>query len=389
MLDELAAGDNKAHSRAARLRLASLAVLERTEAGGASHRRRDPRASIREDVEARNAKARTAARGRARSRRRPRRREQRSRPMQSRSAAHYTLGLTAIARERFDEAEREFLKVAGAESARGGAAQLNSRAWGWRRVIPGAPCVPLRRRSTLCRTEPAAAVLLARSLRAKANLAKAHQTLASQISPAAECRRAPHRARLGPAGSARLGRAREIIRRGAATGACVGRSTHRARDCVSCARGRSRQAQTQSTMARATHRPTAACGCSRRASPWFPAVPTKPSAFCATSSSSDPGHLEAYDLLARIYVASGDMARAHAEYQALASRSPAAAGPRTMAAMIERDARESRRGHRRLRTRAGRQSPRRRGGQQPRLDSGGRRPRWTTPSGWPASRSTR
>ena len=33
-------------------------------------------------------------------------------------AAHYTLGLTAIALERFDEAEREFSESGGAESAR-------------------------------------------------------------------------------------------------------------------------------------------------------------------------------------------------------------------------------------------------------------------------------
>ena len=134
---------------------------------------------------------------------------------------------------------------------------------------------------------------------------------------------------------------------------------------------------------------TAASACSRLVSPWSPGVPPKPSAFSATSSSNDPGHLEAYDLLGRMYVASGDMTRAYDEYQALAARSPAAAGPRTMAAMIDeargkRDAAVAE-----LRTRAGRQSPRRRCGQQPRLDSGGRGPRSTTRSGWPGSPSTR
>ena len=43
VLDELAAGDNKAHSRAARLRLATLEYLRWTQARGASHHRRDPR----------------------------------------------------------------------------------------------------------------------------------------------------------------------------------------------------------------------------------------------------------------------------------------------------------------------------------------------------------
>jgi tetratricopeptide (TPR) repeat protein len=45
--------------------------------------------------------------------------------------------------------------------------------------------------------------------------------------------------------------------------------------------------------------------------------------------------LEAYDLLGRMYLSEGQLDRAVAEYESLAARSPAAAGPRTMLALIQ------------------------------------------------------
>ena len=121
VLDELAAGDNKAHSRAARLRLATLAYSagRKPEA----HRIIDEiLAEHPRSVEARNAKARMLldegsvqeAAEAART----------AITFDAGSvAAHYTLGLTAIARERFDEAEREFSKVVEL-NPRAGAAQI-------------------------------------------------------------------------------------------------------------------------------------------------------------------------------------------------------------------------------------------------------------------------
>ena len=121
VLDELAAGDNKTHSRAARLRLATLeySAGRKPEA----HRIIDEiLAEHPRNVEARNAKARMLldegsvqeAAEAART----------AITFDAGSvAAHYTLGLTAIARERFDEAEREFLKVVEL-NPRAGAAQV-------------------------------------------------------------------------------------------------------------------------------------------------------------------------------------------------------------------------------------------------------------------------
>ena len=102
---------------------------------------------------------------------------------------------------------------------------------------------------------------------------------------------------------------------------------------------------------------------SRPAWRWSPAVPTKPSAFSGTSSRTIRATWRRTNLLGRMYVTNGDMTRAYAEYQTLAARSPAGAGPRTMAAMIDEARGQREAADRRLRTRARRESPRRRRGE--------------------------
>jgi tetratricopeptide (TPR) repeat protein len=330
VLNELAAGDNKAHSRAARLRLATLEYSAGRKP--AAHRIVDEiLAEHPRSVEARNAKARMLlddgsveeAAEAART----------AITFDAGSvAAHYTLGLTAIARERFDEAEREFLKVAEL-NPRAGAAQIQLARLGLAAGDPERALRAAQKAVDATPEDPAATVLLARSQRAQGELAKAHQTLVSRIArqPNAAVlhaelgwvlldRRDPTGARESFAEALRLAPASAEARTGLVT--------------AYLAAGQAARAQTQIDT-------------------WLADSPADPglrvlSARVAMASgraddaervlreivSGEPGHLEAYDLLARMYVARGDMARAQAEYEALASRSPAAAGPRTMAAMI-------------------------------------------------------
>ena len=205
VLDELAAGDNKAHSRAARLRLATLeySAGRKPEA----HRIIDEiLAEYPRSVEARNAKARMLL-------------EEGSVQEAAEAAriaitfdagsvaAHYTLGLTAIARERFDEAEREFSKVVEL-NPRAGAAQIQLARLG---LAAGDAEGALRaaQKAVEATPEDPAATGTTRAQPARARRAREGSPDARlPDQQAAEYRRAPRGARLGPARSARSDPAR-------------------------------------------------------------------------------------------------------------------------------------------------------------------------------------
>ena len=148
-------------------------------------------------------------------------------------AAHYTLGLTAIALERFDEAEREFLKVVELNPRAAAQRRSNSRRL---RLAAGDAEARPQCRPEGGRGHPGGSGShgAARPQPARARASSRRPTRRSPPrSAAARYRRAPHRARLGPARSARLDRRAAVVRRSAAIGARVGRSTHRPGNCVS------------------------------------------------------------------------------------------------------------------------------------------------------------
>ena len=171
-------------------------------------------------------------------------------------------------------------------------------------------------------TEPAAAVLLARGLRAEGDISQAQQTLAAQISR--HPRSAVLRTELGwvlldrrdwPGARKAFEEALRLepesieSRTGLVT--------------AYLARGRMPPRKRASANGSRALRETAASAYSRLVWPWSPAVPPKPSAFSARSSRTIRATWRRTISSADMYVASGDMTRAYDEYQTLAARTPA------------------------------------------------------------------
>jgi len=178
VLDELASGDSKSHSRAARLRLASLAYSsgQKPEA----HRLVDEILSEHpKDAEARNAKARLLLEDGSIKEAAEAARAAIAADAES-AAAHYTLGLTSIALEHFDDAEREFEKVLQL-NPRAAAPQLQLARLRLASGDTGRAVSNARKAVEAMPTDPAAAVLLARGLRAEGDISKAQETLAAPI----------------------------------------------------------------------------------------------------------------------------------------------------------------------------------------------------------------
>ncbi len=248
------------------------------------------------------------------------------------AAAQYTLGLTAMARNDAGGAEQAFEQVL----------KLNPRAAAARlqlarlQLARGETAGALRQAQEVSKQRPddaEAAVIMARSLRARGDLPRAERELATRIARKPDS--APLHVEMGWLALQR----NEVkgARQSFETALRLMPTLHDARvglvsleiaqKNVDAARTRIREWQQQSPDPRLQillARVDLASGKTAEAQDTLRAVVT-----------ADPSQLDAYDLLGRIAISAGQLDRAVAEYQALADRSKAPAGPLTMVAMIE------------------------------------------------------
>ncbi len=247
-------------------------------------------------------------------------------------AAQYTLGLTSMARNDAGAAEQAFESVL----------KLNPRAAAARlqlarlQLARGETAGALRQAQEVSKQrpdDPEAAVLMSRSLRARGELPRAERELASRISRKPDS--APLHLEMGwlalqrnEVKAARQSFETALRLMPSLYDARVGLvSLEIAQKNFDAARTRIHDWQQQSPDARLqilSARVDLASGKTAEAQDTLRAVVT-----------ADPSQLDAYDLLGRIAIAAGQLDRAVAEYQALADRSKAPAGPLTMVAMIE------------------------------------------------------
>jgi tetratricopeptide (TPR) repeat protein len=330
LLREIEKGKDKAHVRAARLRLASLeyAAGRTAEAHGILDAlvSEKPR-----DVEARVAKARTLlAEGHADAALTHAREAVKT--DSGSAAAQYTLGLAVLAAGDADEAERAFgqvlsinprasaarLQLSRIQLAKGEAARAYSTASEAARQRPD---------------DPAAAVLMARSLRAQGDLARAHRDVSAALARGANV----------PELHVEMGWIALGRRDHAAASASFSEALKAAPTLHEARAGLVSVDVAQQSVAKAR----------ARLDEWLSANPsdTRLRVLSARTNlvagraadaekelreivSRDPSQLEAYDLLGRIYVSRGQLDRALAEYEALDARASRPAGVRTMIGMI-------------------------------------------------------
>jgi tetratricopeptide (TPR) repeat protein len=247
-------------------------------------------------------------------------------------AAQYTLGLTAIARNDRPAAESAFQNVLKL-NPRAGAARLQLARL---QLARGDAAEALKGAEQVSDERPddvEAAVLMSRSLRAQGDLSRAERELAQRIS------RNP--------GAAPLHVERGWV---ALQGNEVPAARKSFEDALRLAPN-SYDALVGLVTTDIAQRNTAAARA--RVAEWQKRAPDDPrvkilSARVALASgesgeaeqtlralvTADPSQLDAYDLLGQIAVGNGQLDRALADYQALAERSHAPAGPLTLVAMI-------------------------------------------------------
>jgi putative PEP-CTERM system TPR-repeat lipoprotein len=248
-------------------------------------------------------------------------------------AAQYTLGLTAVGRQDGAAAERAF-EAALKLNPRAAAARLQLARL---QLARGEAAGALESAEEVSRQHPEdveAAVLMSRSLRAQGDLPRAEREMATRISrsPAA----APLHLEMGwlalqrhqlAAARASFDEARRLAP--SSYDALVGIVTVDITEGnIEGARGRvaewQQRAPGDSRLKVLSARVALAAGNTAEAEQTLRALVT-----------SDPSQLDAYDLLGRIAVSTGQLDKALAEYQALAARSKAPAGPLTLVAMIQ------------------------------------------------------
>jgi Tfp pilus assembly protein PilF len=331
VLNDVARGDNKTERRAAQLRVASLEYAsgrkETAQHVVDSLLTEQPR-----DVAARTFKARMLLEQGKTAEATTHAREAVKADAGS-PEAHYTLALTAFARDDAEEARRELEKVvelsphaavAQAQLARvalseGDAARALSAAEKAAEIAP---------------RDPTVTVALARSLRAQGDLARAQRELATQIGR--EPNVAALRSELGwvllerrDVAGARQSFEQALRLDSNATDARAGLVS------ADLTEGKKAQAQAQvdKWLAASPNDVTLKILAARTA--MVSGRSDDGERLLRDVVTADPARLEAYDLLGRLYVSRGDMDRAMAEYRALANRSSSsAAGPRTMVGMI-------------------------------------------------------
>ena len=261
-------------------------------------------------------------------------------------AAHYTLGLAALAARSGDEAERAFEEVTRL-TPRAAAAHMQLAKL---RLARGDASAAVSAAEVAARYQPSdadAAVLLAQTLRASGNLDRAGRELTRRMAanPGASAlhlemgwlslqRREPGAARA--AFHEALRRTPDSID---ARGGIV--AAELAENKVDAARA---QVAAWSRSAPADQRIRVLAAKVELAAGDLPAAER----ILREIIAADASQLDAYELLGRTYVAQGRVEQAIEQYEALAQRSPAAAsGARTMAAMLH-EARKDRAAARRL-----------------------------------------
>ncbi len=331
VLDAVVRGDNKTERRAAQLRVASLEYANGHKET-AQHVVDSLLAEQPRDVAARTFKARMLLEQGQTAEATTHAREAVKADAGS-PEAHYTLALTAFARDDAAEARRELEKVVEL-SPHAAAAQTQLARVALSDGDAARAVTAAEKAAEIAPRDPTVTVALARSLRAQGDLVRAQRELSSRI--AEQPNVAALRAELGwvlldrrDVTGARQSFEQALRLEPKSPDARAGLVT------ADLTEGKKAQAQAQ-------------------VDKWLAASPNditlkilgaRTAMLSGRSDDAerllrdvvtvDPTRLEAYDLLGRLYVGRGDMDRALAEYRSLANRSSAnAAGPRTMVGMI-------------------------------------------------------
>jgi tetratricopeptide (TPR) repeat protein len=247
-------------------------------------------------------------------------------------STHYTVGLAALADRKFDEAEKAFEEVTRL-SPRAAAAQLQLSRLRLARGEAGGALSAARDAAQQRPDSPEAAILVSRSLRAQGDVAKAWAELSSRVASHPES--TPLHIEMGwvalerkqfDAAKKSFGEAlRQAPNSIEAQSGLV--ATHLAAGDVEKARSQvatwRRASPANKTFDVLAARVELSAGKAAEAERILQSV-----------VASDASHLEAYELLGRLYVSQRQLDKAIEQYEAIAERSTSPTGPRTMAAML-------------------------------------------------------
>ncbi|MGB2717172.1 MAG: tetratricopeptide repeat protein [Vicinamibacterales bacterium] len=247
-------------------------------------------------------------------------------------STHYTVGLAALADRKFDEAEKAFEEVTRL-SPRATGAQLQLSRLRLARGEAAGALTAARDAAQQRPDSPEAAILVSRSLRAQGDVAKAWAELSSRV--AAHPKSTPLHVEMGWVALERkqFDAARKSFNEALtqAPNSIEAQSglvaTHLAAGEVEKARSQvdswRRAAPGNKTLDVLAARVELTAGKAADAERILQSV-----------VASDATHLEAYELLGRLYVSQKRLDKAIEQYEAIAERSPSPTGPRTMAAML-------------------------------------------------------
>lgn len=247
-------------------------------------------------------------------------------------STHYTVGLAALADRKFDEAEKAFEEVTRI-SPRATGAQLQLSRLRLARGEAAGALTAARDAAQQRPDSPEAAILVARSLRAQGDTAKAWAELSSRV--AAHPQSVPLHIEMGWVAlerkqfdAARRSFGQALSQRPNSSEAQSGLIvTHltagevdKARSQVEAWRRASPDNKALDVLAARVELSAAKLADAER--------------ILQSVVASDASHLEAYELLGRLYVSQKRLDKAIEQYEAIAERSQSPTGPRTMAAML-------------------------------------------------------
>jgi tetratricopeptide (TPR) repeat protein len=247
-------------------------------------------------------------------------------------STHYTVGLAAMADRKFEEAEKAFEEVTRL-SPRAAGAQLQLSRLRLARGEAAGALTAARDAARQRPDSPEAAILVSRSLRAQGDPAKAWAELSSRVASHPES--TPLHIEMGWVALERkqfdaarksfgeaLKQAPDSLeaQSGLVASHLAAGDVQKARSQVEAWRRAAPQDKTFDVLAA---RVELAAG-----------KPADAERILQSVVIADSSHLEAYELLGRLYVSQKRLDRAIEQYEALAERSQSPTGPRTMVAML-------------------------------------------------------